>query len=75
MARRDRRRPAEAIAASSRSGGPVGYPDLRTRGGGPTIYFMIACIAGGLAFVLLMIVMRGLLESAIADRTELDEVI
>ena len=44
-------------------------------GGGPTIYFMIACIAGGLAFVLLMVVMRGLLESAIADRTELDEVI
>ena len=44
-------------------------------GGGPTIYFMLACIAGGLAFVLLMIVMRGLLESAIADRTELDEVI
>ena len=44
-------------------------------GGGPTIYFMAACIAGGLAFVLLMVVMRGLLESAIADRTELDEVI
>ena len=44
-------------------------------GGGPTIYFMVACIAGGLAFVLLMIVMRGLLESAIADRAELDEVI
>jgi hypothetical protein len=44
-------------------------------GGGPTIYFMLACVAGGLAFVLLMIVMRGLLESAIADRTELDEVI
>jgi Protein of unknown function (DUF2975) len=44
-------------------------------GGGPTVYFMIACVAGGLAFVLLMIVMRGLLESAIADRTELDEVI
>jgi hypothetical protein len=41
-------------------------------GGGPTIYFMAACIASGLAFVLLMIVMRGLLESAIADRTELD---
>ena len=34
-------------------------------GGGPTIYFMIACIAGGMAFVLLMIVARGLLESAI----------
>lgn len=44
-------------------------------GGGPTIYYMAACIAGGLAFVLLMVVMRGLLVSAIADRAELDEVI
>ena len=44
-------------------------------GGGPTIYFMAACVAGGLAFVLLLVVMRGPLASAIADRTELDEVI
>jgi hypothetical protein len=44
-------------------------------GGGPTIYYLAACVAGGLAFVLLMVVMRGLLVSAIADRTELDEVI
>ncbi len=44
-------------------------------GGGPMIYYLAACLAGGLAFVLLMVVMRGLLESAIADRTELDEVI
>ena len=44
-------------------------------GGGPTIYYLAACVVGGLAFVLLMVVMRGLLESAIADRTELDEVI
>ena len=44
-------------------------------GGGPTFYFLAACVAGGLAFVSLMVVMRGLLESAIADRTELDEVI
>jgi hypothetical protein len=44
-------------------------------GGGPMIWYLAACIAGGLAFVLLMVVMRGLLESAIADRTELDEVI
>jgi hypothetical protein len=44
-------------------------------GGGPTIYYMAACVAGGLAFVLLMVVRRGLLESAIADRSELDEVI
>jgi hypothetical protein len=44
-------------------------------GGGPMIYFMVACIAGVLALGLLMVVMQGLLESAIADRTELDEVI
>ena len=44
-------------------------------GGGPMIYYLAACVAGGLAFVLLMVVMRGLLESAIADRTELDETI
>jgi len=44
-------------------------------GGGPMIYYLAACVAGGLAFVLLMVVMRGLLESAIANRTELDETI
>src|SRR5664279_1925402 len=44
-------------------------------GGGPMIYYLAACVAGGLAFVLLMVVMRGLLVSAIADRAELDEVI
>ncbi len=46
------------------------------RAGGPGIVLRLAaCLAGGPAFVLLMIVMRGLLESAIADRAELDEVI
>ena len=44
-------------------------------GGGPMIIYLAACVAGGLAFVLLMVVMRGLLESAIAYRAELDEVI
>ncbi len=44
-------------------------------GGGPMIYYLAACIAGGLAFVLLMVVMRGLLLSAVANRAELDEVI
>ena len=44
--------------------------------GGPGVVVgLTACLAGGLAFVLFMVVMRGLLESAIADRTELDEVI
>lgn len=45
------------------------------RVGGPMILWLAAWLPGGLAFVLLMFVMRGLLESAIADRTELDEVI
>ncbi len=44
-------------------------------GGGPTIYYLGACVAGGLAFALLMVVLRGLLESAVSDRTELDGVI
>jgi hypothetical protein len=44
-------------------------------GGGPMSYYLAASIAGGLAFVLLMVVMRGLLVAAIADRAELDEVI
>jgi hypothetical protein len=44
-------------------------------GGGPTVYYLAGCIAGGLAFVLLMVVMRGLLLSAVANRAELDEVI
>jgi hypothetical protein len=44
-------------------------------GGGPMGLYLVAVVVAGLAFVLLMIVMRGLLESAIADRTELDEVI
>ena len=44
--------------------------------GGPgAILWLIATISGGVTFMLLMIVMRGLLESAIADRSELDEVI
>jgi len=49
---------------------------LVVHGGGPGIIFWLAAsVAGGVAFVLLMIVMRGLLESAITDRAELDEVI
>ena len=42
----------------------------------PTLVLgLVAALAGGSAFVLLMVVMRGLLESAIADRAELDAVI
>ena len=43
--------------------------------GGPILYYLAACVVGVLAFVLHMVVMRGLLESAIAFRSELDEVI
>jgi hypothetical protein len=49
---------------------------LAVHGGGPGIILgLAATLACGVAFVLLLIVMRGLLESAIADRTELDGVI
>ena len=49
---------------------------LTVHGGGPgIILWLVASTACGIAFVLLMGVMRGLLASAIAGRTELDEVI
>ncbi len=49
---------------------------LVVAGGGPgIILWLVASLACGVAFVLLMIVMRGLLESAIADRAEFDVVI
>ena len=38
-------------------------------------FYLGAVVAAGAMFVLLMLVMRGLLQTAIADRTELDEVI
>jgi len=44
-------------------------------GPGPTIYLLAAVVAAGVAFTLLMIVMRTLLVSAVADRTELDGVV
>jgi len=56
--------------------GPPGpHARLRARRGGPTVYFLAATIAAGVTFVLMMVVMRGLLESAVLDRTELDAVI
>lgn len=49
---------------------------LAVHGGGPgVILWLAASLAAGVAFVLLMIVMRGLLEMAITHRTELDGVI
>ncbi|WP_084631207.1 DUF2975 domain-containing protein [Demequina aestuarii] len=44
-------------------------------GGPPAIFLWIGSLVGGTAFVLLMVVMRGLLAVAIADRSELAEVI
>jgi hypothetical protein len=44
-------------------------------GGGPMVYYLAACVIGGLAFVLLMVVLRGLLMAAITDRAELDGLI
>ncbi len=63
-----------AVATALNAG--VSIHLLTVHGGGPgIILWLVAGLACGVAFVLLMIVMRGLLESAIADRTELDEVI
>ncbi|MFN8519196.1 MAG: DUF2975 domain-containing protein [Chloroflexota bacterium] len=44
-------------------------------GAGPVTFYLGAVVVAGAMFVLLMLVMRGLLQTAIADRTELDEVI
>jgi hypothetical protein len=44
-------------------------------GPGPTVFYVAGAFFAGLTFVLLMIVMRGLLVAAVADRTELDAVI
>jgi hypothetical protein len=64
-----------AVATVLSAGVLIHMLDFVPGGGGPTFYYLAACVAGGLAFVLLMVVMRGLLVSAIADRAELDEVI
>ena len=65
-----------AVVATVLCAGPLIHLLFVVDAGGPLVALGLpATLAGGLAFVLLMIVMRGLLESAIADRTELDEVI
>jgi Protein of unknown function (DUF2975) len=64
-----------AAVATVLSTGPMIHLLFFVGVGGPLILWLPACLAGGLGFVLLMVVMRGLLESAIADRTELVEVI
>lgn len=65
-----------AAVATILSAGVLIHLLFFVRVGGPGVLLgLAATLAGGLAFVLLMIVMRGLLQSAIADRSELDEVI
>jgi hypothetical protein len=64
-----------AVVATVLCAGPLIHL-LAVHGGGPGIILgLAASLVGGMAFVLLMVVMRGLLEAAIANRTELDEVI
>ena len=64
-----------AVASALSAGVLVHMLGFVPGGGGPMVYVLAACITAALAFVLLMVVMRGLLLSAIAYRTELDEVI
>lgn len=44
-------------------------------GPGPVVFYLAGVIGAGVTFVLLMVVMKGLLAAAIADRTELEGVI
>ena len=44
-------------------------------GGGPMAYYVAASATGALASVLLIVVVRGVLESAIADRTRLGDMV
>jgi Protein of unknown function (DUF2975) len=64
-----------AVATALSAGVLVHMLGFVPGGGGPMVYLMAACITAALAFVLLMVVMRGLLLTAVADRAELDEVI
>lgn len=65
-----------AVLATALSAGVLAHLLFVVRVGGPGVLLgLAACLAGGLAFVLLMVVMRGLLDTAIADRSELDQVI
>lgn len=63
-----------AAVATVLSAGPLIHLLFFVGVGGPLILWLPAPLAGGLAVVLLMRVVRGVLESAIADRTELDTV-
>jgi hypothetical protein len=64
-----------AVVATILCAGPLIHLPFFVGVGGPLILPLAACLVGGLAFVLLMVVMRGLLELAIADRAALDPVI
>jgi hypothetical protein len=43
--------------------------------GGPTVFWIAGVLVAGVMFLLLMVVMKGMLEAAVADRAELDGVI
>ena len=64
-----------AAAATVLSAGVLIHLLVFVGAGGPLLYYLAACVVGGLAFMLLMVVMRGLLLTAVANRAELDEVI
>ena len=66
---------AGGVAAAIGAGAGA-YLTLAVQIGGPMVVLLfLGSLAGGAAFVLLMLVMRGLLDSATADRDELAEVI
>lgn len=63
-----------AIATALGAGVMVHMLGFVPGGGGPMIYFVIGSTTVALAVVLLMLVVRGVIESAIVDRPPLDGV-
>ena len=64
-----------AIAAVLAAGASAYLGLVAQIGGALVMLALVGAVVGGAAFVLLMLVMRGLLDSATADRDELAEVI
>ncbi|MHA7135367.1 DUF2975 domain-containing protein [Oerskovia turbata] len=65
-----------AVVAACLSAGVLVHLALFEPTGGPGVpLVLVACVVGGAALALLMVVMRGLLTAAIVDRDELAEVI
>ena len=61
-----------AAVAAVLAAGVFAHMMLVVGAGGPVFYVLGACVVGGVAAALLMVVLRGVLESAIADRTRSD---